>query len=216
MKESFRYHTYLDNAISSLLQYIRTDGNLFTVTETHQKSKVNQDAQDETIDVTTERKFDCKPEDIAHLVKDLISEKLNLSLAIENGKKYRSIGFNKDGNELSLDSAVELNKQSRSLINNLKYLVDLKSSESKRSGRDFRFNVSGDQISYQYDVEVKRVIDFDRNVIKDLYKKLVAETDMISTKIDEFMLNPHAVTFEPKYTVHDSVEDVVEKYLASR
>jgi hypothetical protein len=211
LKESYRYHNFLDTNITTLLSYLREESNIVKVTETHQKSKSNQDVQDEVIDATTERQYNCKIEDITFLVKQLVEEKLKLSLAIEDAKKNITLEWIEDGRKLTLDSAIEFNKNVRNMTNNLKYLVDLKSSEYKKTGKDYKFNVNGDQVPYQYNIKINKEIDFDRNIIKELYKKLVTKADTISTQIDEVMLKD-CVNYTPIYDLHDSVVEVVEQY----
>lgn len=211
LKESYRYHNFLDTNISTLLSYLRYENNVIKVTESHQKSKSNNEAQDEEIDATTERQYSCKIEDIAYLAKQLVDEKLKLSLAIEDAKKDVLLDWTEDGKNLTLDSAIEFNKNVRYIVGNLKYLVDLKSSEFKKTGKDFKFNVNGDQVPYQYNIEVKKEIDYDRNIIKELYKKLVTKADTISTQIDKAMLKD-CVNYTPIYDLHDSVAEVVEQY----
>jgi hypothetical protein len=215
LKESFRYHTFLDSNITALSYYIKTENNVVKLTEVHQKSKSNNEAVDETVDMTTERTYTCKVEDIAYLVKQLIEEKLKLSLAIENAKKNIVLDWQEDGKNLTLDSAVEFNKQIRSMIANLRYLVDLKSTEFKKSGSDFKFNVNGDQVAYRYNIDVKKEIDFDRNKVRELYKKLVSKADIISTQIDEAMLKD-CVNYTPIYDLHDSTVEIVEAYIANK
>ena len=156
LKESYRYHNFLDTNISTLISYLRSENNVIKVSETHQKSKSNQDVQDEVIDATTERQYNCKIEDITFLVKQLVEEKLKLSLAIEDAKKNITLEWIEDGRKLTLDSAIEFNKNVRNMTNNLKYLVDLKSSEYKKTGKDYKFNVNGDQVPYQYNIEIKK------------------------------------------------------------
>lgn len=211
LKESYRYHNFLDANINTLLSYLRFENNVTKVIETHQKGKSNQDAQDEVINTTTERQYDCKIEDIAFLIKQLIDEKLKLSLAIEVAKKNIILNWIENGNNLTLDSAIEYNKNIRNMVNNLKYLVDLKSSEYKKTGKDYKFNINGEQVPYQYNIEIKKEIDFDRNIIKDLYKKLVTKADTISTQIDEAMLKDY-VNYTPIYDLHDSISEIVEQY----
>jgi len=211
IKESYRYHNFLDTNISTLLSYLHYENNVIKITETHQKSKSNQDVLDEVIDSTTERQYDKKVEDISFLVRQLIDEKLKLSLAIEDAKKSITLDWVEDEKYLTLDSAIEYNKNIRNIASNLKYLTDLKSSEYKKTGRDFKFNVNGDQVPYQYNIEIKKEIDFDRNIVKELYKKLVVKADTISTQIDEAMLKD-CVIYTPIYDLHDSVVEIVEQY----
>ena len=215
LKESFRYHTFLDGNITRLLNYIRNEDNLTRVTELHEKKKTNQDAENEEVDLTKEREYDCQPEDIAYLIKNLIDEKLKLSMEIEKAKESIGLDWVENDKHLSLDAAVEYNKQIRTMTQNLKYLVDLKSKESERQGQDYKFNAEGNQVPYRFPVKVSKTIDYNRVVVKDLYKKLITNADTISTQIDEAMLKD-CVKYSPKYDLHDSTADIVEKYLLTK
>lgn len=212
IKEACRYQNFLDSVISTLSGYIRDTDNAIKITEIHLKSKNNSDAEDEILDKTTERQFDCSVVDIAYLINNLIGEKCKLSNAIEHAK--RGIVINVDNQEFTLDSALENAKRCRTLSGNIKVLTNLKSRGSKKSGSDYKFNVEGNQVRYVYDVEVVTTIDYDRNNIIKLYKKLVDKADKLSNKIELAMLQD-VVDYEMIYDLHDSVEEIVEKYLVN-
>jgi hypothetical protein len=212
IKEACRYQNFLDSVINTLSSYIRDTDNAIKITEIHLKSKNNSDAKDEILDKTTERQFDCSVVDIAYLINNLIGEKCKLSNAIEHAK--RGIVINVDNQEFTLDSALENAKRCRALSGNIKVLTNLKSRGSKKSGSDYKFNVEGNQVRYVYDVEVVTTIDYDRNNIIKLYKKLVDKADKLSNKIELAMLQD-VVDYEMIYDLHDSVEEIVEKYLVN-
>lgn len=215
IKESFRYHNYLDRTISSLISYIRSTSNAVTVKEVHLKSKSNSEANDEELDMTNERTYSCKVDDIAFLIRQLTDEKLKLSLAVENAKKNLVLDWKENGENLTLDSGVEYAKKCRDLANNLKHLVDLKSSETKKQGKDYKFNAEGNQTTYIYNIEVKTTIEFDRNNVNKLYKKLLNKADILSTQIESAMLK-ECVKYEPIYDIHDGVAEIVDKYIANK
>jgi hypothetical protein len=48
--------------------------------------------------------------------------------------------------------------------------------------------------------------------VRDLYKKLVSKADIISTQIDSAMLKD-TIIYESLYDLHDSIAEVVEKYI---
>lgn len=216
LKESFRTMNFLDNIINSLTYYVRDTNNAIKVTEKHYRSKSNSDAIDEDIDATTERTYkDTSIVDIAYLIEKLIEEKTKLALAIGEAKKWNTIDYKENDKSLSLDSAVETAKKSRDFANVLKTLIDLKSSETKKQGVDYKFNAEGNQMPYKYDITVVKGIDFNRNNINALYKKLLDKADKISTLIESAMLK-EIVEYECPYSIHDSVTDIVEKYTASK
>ena len=215
LKESFRYLNFLEKNISTLSRYLSNTSNAIKVEEIHYKSKTNPDTSDETIDMTSERTYQCNIVDVAFLVKQLTDQKLQLSLAIEDAKKGLILDWKENRVNLTLDSAVEHAKKSRELANTLKSLVDIKASENKKIGNDYKFNVEGNQVSYRYEVVVKSTIDFDRNNVNDLYKKLLNKADTLSMQIENAMLQ-NIVEFEGLYDIHDSVVEVVEQYISNR
>jgi len=215
LKESFRYLNFLERNISTLSRYLSNTSNAIKVEEIHYKSKTNPDTTDETIDMTSERTYPCNIVDIAFLVKQLTDQKLQLSLAIEDAKRNLVLDWKENGINLTLDSAVEHAKKSRELANTLKSLVDIKVNESKKTGNDYKFNVEGNQVSYRYDVVVKSTIDFDRNNVNNLYKKLLNKADTLSMQIENAMLQ-NIVEFEGLYDIHDSVAEIIDQYISRR
>lgn len=215
IKESCRYQNFLDTVINTLSYYIRNTENAFKTKEIHVKSKANPDTSDEVLDATPERQYDCSVVDIAFLMNQLVEEKLKLSNAIDKAKRYSTIDY-KVGEEIfTIDSAVEHAKKSRELATTLKNLVDLKSSETKKVGTDYKLNAEGNQTTYKYNIDVVKTIDFNRDAANDLYKKLLAKADILSTKIESAMLI-ECVEYTPKYDLHDSVEEIVNKYMENR
>jgi hypothetical protein len=216
LKESFRTMNFLDATITSLSYYVRDTNNAIKVTEKHYKSKSNSETTDEEIDVTTERTYpNASVVDVVYLINQLIKEKTKLALAIEYAKKFMSLGYDEDDESLTLDSAVEAAKKSRDLAIILKNLVDLKSSETKKKGVGYKFNVEGNETTYKYDIDVVKTIDFNRVTLNNTYKKLLDRADKLSTLIESAMLQ-EKVSYEPLYSIHDSVTDIVEKYIASK
>lgn len=215
IKEAFRYMNFLEKNITTLSRYISDTNNAVTIKELHLKSKSNSDTSDEELDITKEKLYPCNVVDITFLVKQLVDQKLNLSLSIEDAKRDLLLDWKEDGVKLTLDSAVEYAKKNRDLANNLKYLVDIKSSERKATGTDYKFNVEGNQVPYKYNIEVKTEIDFDRNNVNDLYKKLLNKADTLSTQIESAMLS-ECVDYKAIYDIHDSTAEIVDKYLLNK
>lgn len=216
IKESFRNMNFLESTINSLSYYVKDTNNAFTVKEKHYKSKSNSEAIDEEIDMTSIRTYpNVSVVDIAYLIKQLVEEKTKLSLVIEDAKKSISLDWKENGRNLTLDSAVETAKKSRDLANVLKCLVDLKSSETKKQGTGYKFNAEGNQTTYRYDIDVVKTIDFDRTIINENYKKLLDKADKLSTQIESAMLK-EIVDYAPLYDIHDSLSEIVDKYIANK
>jgi len=212
LKESFRILNVLDQHTSSLLSYISNKSNSLKVEEIHLKSKVTEN-QDETIDQTTERQYNCSVTDISHLIFQLISQKLTLSLAIENAKKNLLLDWKENGEHLTLDTGILFAKKSRELSNSLKYLLDLKPSEAKSTGSDFIFNAELNQVQYKFPIEKKVSLDFDRNEINTLYKQTMNTANTLSIQIEKAMMQD-IVEFVPVYDILSSTSEIVEEYLS--
>jgi hypothetical protein len=212
IKEAGRYANYLKGLISGAEYLLGYKQNYMKTTETHFKSKGNPEAQDETIEVVTERHFNCKANDLVYMISELIEEKLKLAMAMENAKNGLTIEWEENGQKLTLDAAIEYNKKLREFIDNFVCnLANVKTTVSKTSGVAYKMNAEGNQTSYRYDVDVKNEIDFDKDVVKDFYKKVQLKTDKISTLIDKAQTS-EIVNFEPKYSVHDSLDDIIAAY----
>lgn len=215
IKEAGHYAKYLSNLIFNLTMQLNIDANLYNTTETHLRLGANPDAVNEEIKVVNENKLPCSIHDLSHLIKLLIEEKNQLALAIEAGKNTVKLDWVENSTKLTIDSAIEFNKNLREFASRLKGISNCKGSESKKTGKSKKLNVEGNQVDYYYDVTVVKTLDFDKKVVVDLYKKTLEKTDIISKQIDAALLKD-VVTFKPTYSVYDNMEDVIERYIASK
>jgi hypothetical protein len=215
IKEACRYANFLDEIYLELQMEFSQENYIFTTTEKHLKSKACLNTEDEVIDASPDNKYDIsniKLNGIANLLMDILDEKLKLALAIEEGKKQVKLDWVEDGKNLTLDAALEHNKKLRAAADTfLRQLTDIKSSEIKKLGTDYTFNQEGNQVPYRYNIEVIKTINYDRNAIKKLYKKILKKTDEISIQIDQIMLK-EVVDFTPKFDLHDSMGEIIENY----
>lgn len=212
LKEACRYANYLDDVLYKVGALFDRSENAYKITELHKRSESNPAVADEEVVVTNERIFTKQLSDIAFLYERLLNEKLQLALAINIAKSTHTIAWSENNQMLDLDSAIEYNKKLRNFSQSkLKYLSNKKDSMDKLVGKGFMINAEGNQVAYSYTVEKNYKVDFDKKVISDKSKKLLEKTDKISTLIDEFMLK-QIVDFTPAYSLHDSVEDIIEKF----
>jgi hypothetical protein len=213
IKDSGRYANYLASLINNVQNLMYYKDNYTKTTETHFRSKGNPLAEDEIIENEVDRIFTGQIQDMAYLAQELIQEKLRLALAIEKAKKELNLGWTEDGIELTLDTAYEYNKNLRTLMSDsyVGRALNVKPTIKKSSGRAYMINGEGNQVAYNYDVEVKTELDFDKDVMKKLSKKTLDKADKISTLIDQAELK-EIVDFEPTYSVRDSLEDVIALY----
>lgn len=204
LKESFRYQNFLEGMMAEAGTSLTNREHCLTVTKRHLRSKANQDAQDmdETVDVGEFYKND----DVLSFMLLLVGEREKLTTAI--GKAKASVGFD-------IDAAVETNKFHQTLAARVKSMLRYSASKRIEQGRDYKFNVEGNQTQYFYDIEVDAVEAFDRDRAKDVVRDIMSKADKASAEIDAALINTQ-VEYEPPFNVNDSFDDVMEEFLAAR
>ena len=204
LKESFRMQNHL-NALSSEALYFMTNyENMMSIKEEHLKSKSNPKAEDETVEV--KKMTDMIPNMVIGLYTDVLKEKEKLSEAISSAKAKA---------EIDLDSALAINKAKQDAVSRLKSIAYLQASDTVTTGKDYLINSEGNQTPYYYNIRTVKTIDFDRDGLKGIIKRLQREANEVSTKID--LLNVTLeVDYEPKYDFDTSFEDAYEQYTSSQ
>ena len=204
LKESFRMQNHL-NALSSETLYFMTNyENMMSIKEEHLKSKSNPKAEDETVEV--KKMTDMIPNMVIGLYTDVLKEKEKLSEAISRAKAKA---------EIDMDSALAINKAKQDAVSRLKSIAYLQASDTVTTGKDYLINSEGNQTPYYYNIRTVKTIDFDRDGLKGIIKRLQREADEVSTKID--LLNVTLeVDYEPKYDFDTSFEDAYEQYTSSQ
>ncbi len=206
LKESFRYQNYLAKLFADISGYLQDKRNLVCVKQEHLRKNANPDAQDETVDATYKRLFAQSNGVIVDFMKSIIDEKQALSIAI---------GKAKAACPTDIDAVSSCNAMLRGMATVLERMCAIKPSELKTQGSDFKFNATGEQVRYCYDVIETTTIDFDRNKVKRLAKALAAEADENSATLDRCMIDVN-VNFTPMFSVSDSTEDALEAFAAQR
>lgn len=201
LKEAFRYQNFLDRMMSTANSYLSRDRFVTVVNQTHMRKKAYNEADDETLKVEIERPFHCEVKDLVDVLVALLSEKTTCCASIDAAK---------NGCGVPLDSAIALNKSRQSVAHTLTSMANIAASERMARGTAYKFNAEGNQVPYSYDVKEVTTIDFDRNKVKDLSKKLLGEADKWSADVDRLMVEV-VVQMDPRLDVNDSFEDVVEK-----
>lgn len=199
LKESYRYANYLDRLLETSYSYLRNKGFVTTTTQTHFRSKANNEAEDETIEVPKPYDVEFTPMNVVDFAVQVLTEKEKLANAIAIAKV---------STEINIDNAVALNKKKQGFANVLNTMANMKPSEKTVSGRGYKFNINGDQVPYSYDVNEATQIDFDRNDVRNLVKKYLKETDDISAKLDAIEINT-MLDFTPTYDINDTFEDLI-------
>ena len=200
LKESFRYQNFLDSKLNEARCSIGDYSHALKVTKKHLKKKANPDAEDivETVEVE-----DFVPNDtVISFMCWLIDERSKLTEAICKAKE--SLGF-------CLDAALETNKFRQASASAIKGMLRFNSSKKVEQGRDYKFNVEGNQTPYYYEIETSIEENFDRIKSKDVMKDMITSADKTSADIDAAMINTK-VDYTPMFDVNDSFEDVIAEF----
>lgn len=206
LKEAFRAQNYLENLIKHGILFLTNADNITTKKQEHMRKKVNADAENEVIEMPKSIVFENEnitPDVVIDFVMDVMNEKQTLTTAIATAKL---------GAEIDIDSSIALNKSRQNISHVLETLASIKASERTITGRDYKFNNDGDQVLYAYNINEVTTIDFDRNKVKSLVKKLNRESDDVSTKLDALNVTVN-VDYTPKYEIGDSFEDCLNVFL---
>lgn len=204
LKEAFRYQNFLNNLISTTSSYLT--GNQYTTktVQNHLRSKANPEADDEVIDLSVDRPLVYTANQMVEFLQHLIDEKQVLTEAISVAKK---------GCSIDIDAEIANNRTRQCVATLFSRMSGIRPSERLTKAYGYKFNAEGNQVQYAYDVKEVTTIDFDRNKTKAASKNLIQKADEISSAIDKVMVELE-VSYEPKYSVNDSFEDVIEQFLA--
>lgn len=201
LKEAYRYQNYLQRLISSTERMLSNRTFVTITKQEHLRKKANSDANDETIILPKPDNEEYSPMDIINFLVKAIEEKEKLSLAIESAKKDTSI---------DMDAAMSMNRVKQDFISCLSELSKIKSSETKRTGIAYTFNVNKEQVAYQYDIKEVTTIDYNRDDVKKLIKKYKKETDDISNELDRLMIITE-VNYSPIWDIDTPFEDILSE-----
>lgn len=181
LKEAFQAQNRISELLNYIGVYLSDEDNIMTVTEKHLRSKALAGQQDEAVDASRKGEEGFDVGGLLTIWQKLMHEKEALGLAI---------GRAKAGMDFNLDAAVDANKSRRAFLSTLQRMAARKSSHQlqKGEGKGYVFNNEGNQTAYFYDIDRILTIDYDRNQVRDMAKKLHREAEDISIKIDEALL----------------------------
>ena len=207
LKEAFRYQNFYSDLIDNCLSYLSMPTNVTNSVRTHLRSATNKDAENETIVMpkfTTFENPEIKPNTVVRLLMDLYEQKSKLTNAISEAKSSASI---------DIDSEIAINKTRQQIVSALTRMAKNQSKENDTTGTGKKFNSDDNHVDYTYDVHEVVTIDFDRNMVKAMAKKLNEESDRTSAAIDMANITVE-VNFTPKYELDDTFEDCLDKILS--
>lgn len=204
LKEAFRYQNFLNGMIDKTLGYLSLNRFTTMTVQHHLRSKVNPEAEDETIDLSSEREIEYTADQMIAFLEYILCRKQVLTEAISKAKKDC---------EIDIDAEIANNRVRQRVSATLSRIGNIRPSERISRGYAYKFNAEGNQVQYTYDVKEVTTIDFNRNAVKRLSKSLIGLADDTSTAIDKAMVEL-MVKYEPEFSVNDSFNDVMELFLA--
>ena len=206
LKEAFRYQNHLDILAGEAKLYLASSDNCTLLTQTHHKSKVYPEAEDEVRATDQIRDNWSTHKDVMQVAKfyvDLIREKHTLSLLIAKVKASHTFMMDAElsTNKLRQEVALVLNSVTR------------KNRATRRTtrGSAYKFNAEGNQVPYYYDIDETVEPAFDPKELKAMARALQDEANAISSQADAFLVNTE-VEFEPRYSTGDTFEDAFEHF----
>lgn len=202
LKESFRYQNFLDMMMRAASASIQQRDHCLKVTKTHLRNKANPDASDVTETVEGEVFF--ANDDVVAFMAWLVQEREKLTTAI--GAAKASIGFD-------IDAAIETNKFRQTVNGSIKNMLRYTPTKRVEQGRDYKFNVEGNQTPYIYEIEVVSEEAYDKTGAKTLMREMISKADEVSAAIDAAMINTK-VAYEPVFDVNETFDDVMTDFLA--
>lgn len=204
LKEAFQAQNKIERLFDFVSGYLDDEKNLISTTEKHLRSKAVEGQQDEKINIVVDNKF--PPDKVIDFMLMLIDEREKLAKAIYAAKS--SMKFD-------LDSAVDVNKKRHSAAETLRQLRNFKGSSllEKNSGVGYVFNKEGNQTTYRYDIERVKTIDYDRNRVRELIKKIQKEANKVSNEIDTALITT-TVKYKLPFDMQASNLEVIEEFVS--
>ena len=201
LKESFRMQNHLSDLSQRALLFLSKTENVLKVKEEHLRNKSYSGAENETIEV--QRETEMTADNVIGLYLDLLCEREKLAEAV--GKAKTKAGYD-------IDAAICMNKARQDAISRFRPLAALQSTQRDEEGSGYLINSEGNQSEYHYTIRSIKTIDFDRDALRGIIKRLQRESDEVSAKIDMTNVTLE-VEYDPVYDTGDSFEDAYEKFI---
>lgn len=196
LKEAFRWQNHLDQLLRTAYTVVNTEKHVIRESRVHHYSNIIATLEDKTEEVY-EPYENHSAEDLIHCIMYLQTMKEALTKAIFDVKST-----------ITVDVDLANNVCRRNTLERIKWLLSIKDKEQIISGIGKTFNAEGNQVSYQYDISVKKTPDFDQDKLKKVYRDLYEEVETTSAHIDDEMINTN-VEFKPQFSLSDSLSDVI-------
>lgn len=203
LKEAFRYQNHLSTLFHQTISFLSDDRNTMHIVQEHLRNKACSEAENETVDMTKDRRTEYSANQMIAFLEHLATEKEKLTSAISSAKASCGI---------DIDAEVANNKIRQRIADVMSDLNGLKGAERTLRSSGYKFNADGNQTSYSYEVREISTIDFDRNKVKTIRKKMTDMADKASMEIDRVMVEV-CVEYEAKYDLGCTFDDAMEIFI---
>lgn len=203
LKESFRYQKFLDSLLQNANQSIMQQSHCLKTTQDHCRHEVNPEVEDVTEEV--ERLDFTNNDDMMQFLVHIVEEKERLSIAIGDAK--RDLSFD-------LDAAVEANKARQAVNASIRRMLRYTTSKTKTQGVGYKFDATGVQQPYRYDVITFTSEDYNKDRAKEIMRSMISKADEVSAVVDAALINCE-VKYEPPYDVNEQFQDVVDMFICN-
>lgn len=206
LKDAFRYQNCLAGLFNQAVGFLSNRENTTITTKEHLRKKVNPEAENETLVVERARGITDSNNDVVEFLAYLVDERAKLSAAISKAKA--ASGFD-------LDVELANNRNRQAAASCLESMARIQPEEKMTTGRDYKFNTDGEQVTYAYDVKQVTSIDFDRKAVRALAKKYRKTADEVSARVDRLLVDVK-VDYEPLFSPSDGFQDAITTWKESR
>lgn len=197
LKEAFRYRNFLNRLTNDIVQAMCVRDNIMATVNTHNMHAANPEASDKTEEVKNPNPTDINA--ALRLYQRVVDEVAELTSAIEKAKA---------GLDFSIDACIQGNIQRQTMARNIQNILRNKASETTETGRAYKFNETGEQVPYVYDITINKTERFDRATFKQAMNDALKSADAISSKIDTAMVTT-VVDYTMPWDVNATLEDIL-------
>lgn len=208
LKESFRLQSHLSRLHDEAMVHLNPV--LFTTVQvTHYLKKAGIAEEDEIEEAKPLRPlpFEISFENLVDFIQHLEDEKMKLTLAIEKTQREYP--------DFCLEAVKQRNIQRQALISALKDCSNARTNEVPGHNTRYLKDNDGRQANFRYETLEKREVNIDKKVTKAIIKRLDAECDANSLKIDEAVIT-REVDYDCFYNYNDTLEDAYLKFCESK
>ncbi len=199
LKEAKRYANYLSRLALEARNYLTIKTFVTSTKECHYCSKAYSEAQDFEKETFKNVDVEFTPNQVLDFAMKVLNEQDKLAMAINKAKINA---------EIDVDAAIAGNKRRQSFVEVLQTMDAYKPKTTKTTAIGYKLDVEGKQVSYRYDVDMIMSIDFNRDDVRGMIKKLLKESDATSNALDRIDLTTE-VDYTPIWDVNDTFEEAV-------